>query len=130
MSSLTLVRHVDHCILVLPSQVHVSEFGGLILRLLVPDKNGNRKDIVLGFDKLQEYVVCPFLDADKMQQTCYAFAEARAIAHCVSPGSANAVRSHALPSLGYGSVYTGTPVMHQATAQCMPRYSWALLGYL
>ena len=35
----------------------MSEFGGLILRLLVPDKNGNRKDIVLGYDKLQEYIV-------------------------------------------------------------------------
>ena len=23
----------------------------------MPDKNGNRKDIVLGYDKLQEYIV-------------------------------------------------------------------------
>ena len=47
-----LQREVD-------AQVHISELGCLILKLLVPDKNGNRSDIVLGYDSLQEYLVRP-----------------------------------------------------------------------
>ena len=38
-------------------QVEVSEFGCLILRLVVPDSSGSSADVVLGYDELQQYVV-------------------------------------------------------------------------
>ena len=38
-------------------QVVLSDFGCLILRLLVPDRGGKKADIVLGYNSLQEYVV-------------------------------------------------------------------------
>jgi aldose 1-epimerase len=32
--------------------------GAAITKLLVPDKNGNKADIVLGYDTQEEYLVC------------------------------------------------------------------------
>ncbi|MCB0475093.1 MAG: galactose mutarotase, partial [Flavobacteriaceae bacterium] len=36
-------------------QVEVTNYGGIITRLSVPDKNGQSADVVLGFDNLQDY---------------------------------------------------------------------------
>ncbi len=36
-------------------EVVLSDMGALIQALLVPDKNGNKKDIMLGYDTLEEY---------------------------------------------------------------------------
>lgn len=36
-------------------QVEITNYGGIITRLLAPDKNGQLADIVLGFDKLEGY---------------------------------------------------------------------------
>lgn len=36
--------------------VEITNYGGIVTRLLVPDRNGKRDDIVLGFNTLQEYV--------------------------------------------------------------------------
>mgnify|MGYP002622555791 CR=1 FL=1 len=36
-------------------KVKITNFGGRIVSLLVPDKDGNLKDVVLGFDTAQEY---------------------------------------------------------------------------
>ena len=38
-------------------EVHISALGGIIQRLLVADKNGAVDDIVLGHDKLSDYLV-------------------------------------------------------------------------
>ena len=35
--------------------VQVSDFGALILTIMIPDKNGNIKDVTLGFDELDDY---------------------------------------------------------------------------
>lgn len=39
------------------TEVHVSGMGGIIQRLLVPDKDGKIDDIVLGHDTLDDYLV-------------------------------------------------------------------------
>ena len=36
-------------------QVGITNYGGRIVSLLVPDRDGNLKDVVLGFDKLDDY---------------------------------------------------------------------------
>lgn len=36
-------------------EVCVTNFGGRIVSIMVPDKNGEYKDVVLGFDKIQDY---------------------------------------------------------------------------
>ena len=36
-------------------EVCITNFGGRIVSVLVPDKHGNRKDVVLGFDSLADY---------------------------------------------------------------------------
>ena len=35
--------------------VQLSDFGALVLAIMLPDKNGNIKDITLGFDELEDY---------------------------------------------------------------------------
>ncbi len=40
-------------------EAQISDFGGIVTKLLVPDKNGQPVDIVLGFDTLAEYAVNP-----------------------------------------------------------------------
>lgn len=35
--------------------VQVSDFGALILTIMFPDRNGEIKDITLGFDELKDY---------------------------------------------------------------------------
>ena len=37
----------------------VSDLGALLVRLYVPDKNGSRADVVLGFDSGEEYLDNP-----------------------------------------------------------------------
>lgn len=37
-------------------QVEITNYGGIITRLLAPDKNGQFADVVLGFDKLEDYL--------------------------------------------------------------------------
>lgn len=45
-------------------EVNVINFGGIIQSLRVPDKNGVLADVVLGFDKLEPYLVnAPYLGA-------------------------------------------------------------------
>ena len=39
-------------------EVHISAMGGIIQRLLVPDRKGKVADIVLGHDILDDYLVC------------------------------------------------------------------------
>ena len=36
-------------------EVCITNFGGRIVSILVPDKDGNMKDVVLGFDKVADY---------------------------------------------------------------------------
>ena len=36
-------------------EVCVTNFGGRIVSIMVPDKDGNKKDVVLGFDKVADY---------------------------------------------------------------------------
>ena len=40
----------------------VSDLGALLVRLYVPDKNGSRADVVLGFDSGEEYLDNPMRD--------------------------------------------------------------------
>lgn len=39
--------------------VCITNFGGRIVSVMVPDKNGNMKDVVLGFDSIADYVNIP-----------------------------------------------------------------------
>ena len=36
-------------------EVCITNFGGRIVSIMVPDKDGNKKDVVLGFDKVADY---------------------------------------------------------------------------
>ena len=36
--------------------VNITNYGGIITQILVPDKNGNMEDVVLGYDSLAHYV--------------------------------------------------------------------------
>ncbi|GAH14053.1 unnamed protein product [marine sediment metagenome] len=36
--------------------VKITNFGGIVTSLIVPDKNGNFEDVVLGFDNLEGYL--------------------------------------------------------------------------
>ena len=36
-------------------EVCITNFGGRIVSVMVPDKNGEYKDVVLGFDKISDY---------------------------------------------------------------------------
>ena len=38
-------------------EIHISAMGGIIQRLLVPDRKGKKADVVLGHDTLDEYLV-------------------------------------------------------------------------
>lgn len=40
-------------------EVCITNFGGRIVSVMVPDKNGNMKDVVLGFDSIADYVNIP-----------------------------------------------------------------------
>lgn len=40
-------------------EIQLSDFGGIITNILMPDKNGKTKDVVLGFDTLEEYLENP-----------------------------------------------------------------------
>lgn len=37
-------------------EVSITNFGGIIVSIMVPDKDGNMKDVVLGFDNVSDYV--------------------------------------------------------------------------
>lgn len=37
-------------------EVCITNFGGRIVSIMVPDKNGNMQDVVLGFDSIADYV--------------------------------------------------------------------------
>lgn len=37
-------------------EVHITNFGGIITSILVPDKDGKMDDVVLGFDSLSQYL--------------------------------------------------------------------------
>ncbi len=37
------------------AEVCITNFGGRIVSIMVPDKNGEYKDVVLGFSKVQDY---------------------------------------------------------------------------
>lgn len=44
--------------------VKITNFGGIVTSLIVPDKNGNFEDVVLGFDDLEGYLgVHPYMGA-------------------------------------------------------------------
>ena len=38
-------------------EAHVIPYGCIIQKLLVPDRNGNLTDVVLGYDTLEPYLV-------------------------------------------------------------------------
>ena len=40
-------------------EVCVTNFGGSIIKVMVPDKDGQMRDVVLGFDSIQDYVSKP-----------------------------------------------------------------------
>jgi len=40
-------------------EVAITNFGGRIVSILVPDKNGKMQDVVLGFDSVQDYINVP-----------------------------------------------------------------------
>jgi aldose 1-epimerase len=40
-------------------EVCVTNFGGRIVSIMVPDRNGEMKDVVLGFDNVQDYINVP-----------------------------------------------------------------------
>ncbi len=40
-------------------EVCVTNFGGRIVSVMVPDKEGNMKDVVLGFDSIEDYINVP-----------------------------------------------------------------------
>ncbi|WP_319505666.1 aldose epimerase family protein [Bacteroides graminisolvens] len=40
-------------------EVCITNFGGRIVSVMAPDKNGNMKDVVLGFDSIADYVNIP-----------------------------------------------------------------------
>lgn len=40
-------------------EVCVTNYGGRIVSVLVPDKDGNKKDVVIGFDSIQDYINVP-----------------------------------------------------------------------
>lgn len=40
-------------------EVCITNFGGRIVSIMVPDKNGEMKDVVLGFDSIQDYINVP-----------------------------------------------------------------------
>lgn len=45
-------------------EVRIIEFGGIVTHLFVPDKNGETEDVVLGFDRLEQYVnIHPYFGA-------------------------------------------------------------------
>ena len=37
-------------------EVHIMNYGGIITKILTPDKNGKIEDVVLGFETLAEYI--------------------------------------------------------------------------
>ena len=37
------------------NQVAITDFGGIIVKIIIKDKDGNPKDVVLGFDKVKPY---------------------------------------------------------------------------
>ena len=40
-------------------EVCITNFGARIVSIMVPDKNGNMKDVVLGFDNIDDYIQVP-----------------------------------------------------------------------
>ena len=40
-------------------EVRVLDYGATVQALLVPDRTGQREDVVLGFDHVEQYVACP-----------------------------------------------------------------------
>ncbi|WP_165041867.1 aldose epimerase family protein [Dysgonomonas sp. ZJ709] len=40
-------------------EVCITNFGGRIVSIMVPDKDGNMKDVALGFDSIQDYINVP-----------------------------------------------------------------------
>jgi len=37
-------------------EVKITNFGGIITSIIVPDKNGKMDDVVLGFDNIEQYL--------------------------------------------------------------------------
>ena len=40
-------------------EVCITNFGGRIVSIMVPDKAGKMQDVVLGFDSVQDYIKVP-----------------------------------------------------------------------
>ena len=40
-------------------EVCITNFGGRIVSVMVPDKDGQMRDVVLGFDSIQDYISKP-----------------------------------------------------------------------
>ena len=40
-------------------EVCITNFGGRIVSIMVPDKNGAMQDVVLGFDSIADYINIP-----------------------------------------------------------------------
>jgi len=41
-------------------EVKITNYGGIVTSIITPDKSGNLDDVVLGFDKLEDYLKNPF----------------------------------------------------------------------
>lgn len=50
-------------------EVCVTNFGGRIVSIMVPDKNGEMKDVVLGFDSIADYQNIPVTSAPLLAAT-------------------------------------------------------------
>ena len=50
-------------------EVCVTNFGGRIVSVMVPDKDGQMRDVVLGFDSIQDYVSKPSEQASAVMLT-------------------------------------------------------------
>ena len=40
-------------------EICITNFGGRIVSIMVPDKNGQMQDVVLGFDSIADYINVP-----------------------------------------------------------------------
>ena len=40
-------------------EMTLTNYGARVLSLLVPDKNGVKADVIVGYETLQEYIDCP-----------------------------------------------------------------------
>ena len=58
-------------------EVRVLDYGATVQALLVPDRLGQRQDVVLGFERIEEYVACPSFIGSTVGRVANRIAHAR-----------------------------------------------------